>query len=362
MSWSIVNESDISVTTEDVHIDHFELRRADQLIQINGCLSENDFDELRADLENINISEFGLILGLENKIEGSLSGWASISNPYSNFQYMGDLWLQDFFVDDHNIGDLMVHSNWDDERQAVHLEGELDVNDIQTFNFIGSYDTDEDIIDLFLDFDQTDIAFVNALVDPEVMNDMSGTINGRVKLLGSVSAPELQGTLILNDARAKLELLGVHYAIDGPIQIEKDMIALNSVPLKDEEGNTGSVIGTIFHQNFDNWNFDIQVNFEDDMRSQQNEFPFALAPLDQFLILNTSYKEDDVYYGKAYGRGNANISGYANNLEINLDVETVQGTKINFPMYGVSEIEEDFDFVSFVDTEISESIENDKSP
>ena len=48
MAWEIVNESDISITTEDIHINKFKLNRDDQIIQLNGCLSENDFDELRA--------------------------------------------------------------------------------------------------------------------------------------------------------------------------------------------------------------------------------------------------------------------------------------------------------------------------
>ena len=146
-----------------------------------------------------------------------------------------------------------------------------------------------------------------ALIDPEVLSDISGKIHGKVKLLGTPVEPELDGTLNLKNARAKLELLGVHYSVDGDILVKKEMVALNAIPLKDEEGNTGSVIGTIYHQNFDDWNFDLQVNFEDDMDSRNNTIPFAVSPLNQFLVLNTSYEEDVVYYGKAYGRGNANI-------------------------------------------------------
>ena len=66
-SWNVVNESDISITTEDIHINKFELKREDQLITINGCVSENDFDKLNFNLMNLNTSELGTILGLENK-------------------------------------------------------------------------------------------------------------------------------------------------------------------------------------------------------------------------------------------------------------------------------------------------------
>ena len=361
MSWGIMKESDISITTEDIHISKFELNRDDQLIQINGCLSENDFDELRAHFENIDLAEIGLILGLENQFAGTLSGWSALSNPYSNFRYIGDLSLNEFYVDEHEIGDLLVQTNYDNSINGIELFGELDVNDIQTFNFSGNYLLETDSLDLYLDFDDTDISFVNAFVNPEDVSEIAGTLNGRIKLEGEIVKPQLKGSLSVNNAQAKLELLGVKYYLDGAIDVYEDLFALNSVPIRDEEGNTGSVIGSIFHENFEEWNFDIQINFEDDVTTRQPKFPFNVKPLDQFLVLNTVYKDGDIYYGKAYGRGTANISGYANNMAITLDIETREGTKIDFPMYGISEIDEDFDFVSFVNEGINEAIEDNKT-
>ena len=360
-SWSIVKESDISITSEDIHISKFELKREDQLIELNGCLSENDFDELRAEFDNIDLAEIGLILGLENQLTGKLSGWGSLSNPYSNLQYMGDLSLNGFYIDEHEVGDLLVQTNWDAESRGIVLDGEMDVNNIQTFNFSGLYMLENDSLDIYLYFDETDISFVNAFIDPTEVSEIGGALNGRVRLDGTINEPKLKGNLSVKNAQAKLELLGVKYYLDGEIEVFEDLFALNSVPLKDEEGNTGSVIGSIFHENFTNWNFDIQVNFEDNISSRKQIFPFNLEPLNQFLILNTSYKDGDVYYGKAYGRGTANISGYANNMSITLDVETREGTNINFPMYGISEIEEDFDFVRFLSDSISESINDNKT-
>jgi len=359
-SWNVVNASDISITTEDIHINKFELKRGDQLISINGCVSENDFDKLNFNLMNLNISELGTILGLENKLDGTLSGWGILSNPYSNFQYMGDLSLDSFFIDNREVGDMLVQTNWNSLKNGINMLGELNVNDIQTFNFSGFYFLENEVLDLYLDFDDTDISFVNAFVDPEDVSDIGGTLNGRVKLSGEINAPKLNGSLSVDAAQAKLEILGVKYYLDGAIEIQEDLFALNSVPVRDEEGNTGSLVGTIFHENFQDWNFDVQVNFEDDMTRRQKEFPYHFEPLEQFLVLNTSYKEGDIYFGKAYGRGTANISGYANNMEITLDIETRKGTEVNFPMYGVSDIEEDFDFVSFVNDNISSNVEDDK--
>ena len=149
-----------------------------------------------------------------------------------------------------------------------------------------------------MDFDDTDISFVNAFTDPEDISEIGGKLNGRISLDGDVMKPQLNGNLVVSDAQAKIEMLGVKYYLNGKIEVYEDLFALNAVPIKDEEGNTGSVIGSIFHENFQDWNFDVQVNFEDDYTTQQPN----VKPLTQFLVLNTEHKDGDIYYGKAYGR------------------------------------------------------------
>ena len=73
--------------------------------------------------------------------------------------------------------------------------------------------------------------------------------------------------------------------------------------------------------------------------------------------MNTIYKEGDVYYGKGYGTGIVEISGNTDNLEINVNLKTEEGSKIFFPMYGTSDINEEENFISFKNKAITNSIE-----
>jgi hypothetical protein len=77
------------------------------------------------------------------------------------------------------------------------------------------------------------------------------------------------------------------------------------------------------------------------------------------MLLNTKYKEGDVYYGKAYGRGTANISGYGAVMNVSVNVQTRKGTKLVFPMYGTSELEEE-SIITFVSDENLAPILDDK--
>ena len=345
--WEIVNESDISITSEDIHIEQFELSREGQNIKMNGCLSENDFDQLYVYTRNVDVAEISSILGLDRSLEGLLSGWSVFSNPYSNFNYIGDLSLKQFHLAKESIGDVWLRTGWNNELNAVELRGELKVDNHKTFNILGSYFVKRKDLDLSLLFDNTDVSFLNALVDPDVINDISGDLDGLLEVHGPWNAPIIQGSLSLDEVHAKVELLGVDYYLDGVIDVQESLFALNNVPFRDPEGNTGSIIGSVFHDNFQNWSYDIQLNFEDDITKRQTTFPFGFEPLKQFLILDTEYKDGDSYFGKAYGRGNANISGYGENMNITLNVLTQENTILNFPMYGSSDIEEDYEFVNF---------------
>ena len=359
LQWKIENESEINLSSEDVHVSKLKLARNEQLIEINGCLSRNNSDKIKIDIERFDLNELSQILGLPTELSGKFSGWGEISNPYTNFNYMGDARIENFKVNNEEVGNIQLMTDWNAKRESVIVNGDLEYKLQRTFQFEGMYDIATDNLDLFLDFVNTDIEFTNAFMDPSVVRDISGNINGKIRVMGNPSAPRLEGKLKLNQGSAFVELLGVKYTIDGVINVEKDAFLIDPIPVRDEEGNTASLVGAINHNNFEKWNFDLQFNFEDDLFKR----PLANGksiPLERFMVLNTKYKDGDVYYGKAYARGYANIEGTESSLSVTVEAETKQNTQIYFPMYGVSDLNETEDFVTIIDKSIKEKVKKDK--
>ena len=352
IAWEIANQSDITLAEKELSVNDFELHRGYQSIKINGCLSENRRDQLRFDVIGLDLSELSSLVGLPNMYSGRFSGWGTLATPYTNLSIAADANLEQLQIDGQSVGDIMLHSDWNDARQSIVLEGTLQYQNERTFDFDGLYKLKEDELDLGLNFKQTDISFVNAFMDPEVVAQIKGKLNGRLRLNGSPSTPELSGKLQLQGGGAEIAILGVNYQLEGNIQVTEDAFFLDNIPVKDPEGNVAYLSSAINHTNFDKWNYDIQINFEDDLKKidpRTNQ----LVPLEKFLVLNTQYKEGDVYYGKAYGRGTANIFGTISNTEITVDATTRKGTEVVFPMYGMSEIDDDDNFVQFVQDGVS---------
>lgn len=359
LQWEIENESEINLSPNDVHVSNLKLSRNEQLIQINGCLSKNNSDKLKLDIDKFDLNELSQLLGLGAELDGKFSGWGEISNPYTNFNYMGDARIEAFKIDKEEIGNIQIMSDWNQKRESVILNGDLEYKNQQTFDFSGMYDISADNLDLNLNFENTDIAFTNAFLDPSVVRDISGKLNGKISVKGKPSEPKLNGKLKLNQGTAKVELMGVKYNIEGNIIIEEDAFLIDPIPVRDEDGNTAALVGTVNHYNFEKWNFDLQFNFEDDLFNRPLSNGKAV-PLDQFKVLKTKYKDGDIYYGTAYARGYANIEGTEKSLSITVEAETRPNTQIFFPMYGFSELDEKEDFITILDKTIKDNVKKEK--
>ena len=357
MRWDIENQSDILITDRDVHISKLKLQKnnsanpqggqkKDQYVSIDGCISRNDADRLNFKVHDLDLGQLGELIGSEMNLKGSLNSWGYISNPYENLTYLGDVSIEGLYLNNQEVGDIYAQSGWNKASQSIAMNGDLIYKGKESFTFEGHYFTErkEENIELDLVFDQTDISFANAFLDADVVSKVRGKLDGKLRVSGSPDFPKLDGSLNLLEGNAKMEMLGVNFGFNGKISADEYGFYIDNMPVTDEEGNTGSLIGSVYHNQYKDWNFDLQFDLEQDYYARGKNGPL---PLQKFLVLNTAYKEGETYYGKAYGTGTANIFGYTDNLEITVDIKTEKGTQIYFPMFGVSEISEEDSFVRF---------------
>lgn len=346
--WDIVNNSQILVAPKDIQIQNFMMRRENQYISLDGCLCTSQEDRLNVKINDFQLEDFASLLGVSVGVKGTLNGEGSISNPFDNLGFTGKAKVTSLYIDEEEVGEVNVEGNWDKSSESIALNGDLFYRNNQTFNFDGNYyfARKENSLDFKLVFDYTDIQFTNVFMDPNVVSGIRGLVEGRVKVTGTPDAPELDGRINLRGGSAKVEMFGVNFGLNGEILMDKDGIYINNMPVIDEEGNAGSVTGQVYHNNFKDWNFDLGFNFEEDAMNRDPQMAWRMVPLERFLVMNTTYKEGSVYYGKAYVTGRANISGYADKLDISVSMKTQKGSAIDFPMYGVKELEED-SFITF---------------
>lgn len=348
--WNVERAAVITIDSTTVDVAGLRLTSGEQFIAVNGKVSTNDEDKLNFELNEVDLQKLGQMIGLDIAMEGKLNGWGFITNPYKNLTYMGDINVRKLVIDGEEVGDVYLLSQWDDYKNMIDLSGDLIYRGVPTFQFKGHYDIskESDNLDFDLVFDQTNIAFANAFMDPLVIDNIRGFINGQLDVKGSISRPVIEGKVNLDNASAKIVMLGTSFSFTGPMHADKDGFYIDYMPISDAEGNTGSLTGSIYHTDYKNWNFDVAINIEEDYYKRDPNQRWIKLPLDRFLVMNTDGKNGDVYYGKAYTTGTVGIFGYLNNLDINVNVKTQRGTWINLSLFGQSELSENniIEFIS----------------
>ena len=107
---------------------------------------------------------------------------------------------------------------------------------------------------------------------------------------------------------------------------ELNNISLGTVDLESKT----TLNGKIFHKDYKNWNLDLAFQS------------------DKLYIINREFSENQNFYGKAFIGGDILLNGPTNNVSINIDAITRDGTSIVIPnsqSYSV----EDFSFIKFSD-------------
>jgi len=346
--WNIDKEATVILGDKLMEVNNFRINSNEQFISVNGKVSTDDNDKLQFLIDEIDLHKMSQMLGFDVALEGKLNGWGYIVNPYDNLRYLGDMKIQGFTIKQEEVGDIYFMSQWNNTQKLVNISGDLIHGNNSSCQFEGTYDifTKEDNIDMGIIFDHTNIAFVTAFIDELVIDNVSGYINGRIEMSGSLARPILDGQIELEQTQARIVMLGTNFFVHGTMYADKDGFYIDYMPISDIEGNTGALTGSVFHTDYSNWNVNVEINIEEDYYKRDPNRSWVRLPLERFLILDTDGSKDDVYYGKAYATGTIGIFGTPDNLEFNVTLRSQRGTSVNLDFFAQRDLNED-DFIAF---------------
>ncbi|RZK52751.1 MAG: translocation/assembly module TamB, partial [Pedobacter sp.] len=126
-----------------------------------------------------------------------------------------------------------------------------------------------------------------------------------------------------------LNYLKTTYIINDEVQVNNTIIDLDELILNDLDGNEAIATGTVNLNDINNP--DIQAEL--------------IAT--NFMALNTTSKDNPVYYGRAYASGKFSFRGPTDDMTIDIDAKAEKGTIFNLPLNS-SETVSDKDFITFV--------------
>ena len=343
--WVFNEDNKIILDKGDLNFDNVSLSSGDQTLAVNGYLSKDPEKSLLLDVDRFQIENLNPLLHKE--YYGEINGEIILTDFFGKRRIESAITVDEFKVSRFLVGNIEGTSRWDEATKHLNIDYDVTRESENTISFHGFIAPNEEDEQLNIDakFNKANIHFIEPFID-NYFTRINGLASGDFKIQGRLNYPVLKGNGLLEEGHIKINYLNTEYDFKGFIFFDENEIGVRSLQVEDKNDNLAFLNGGIFHDGFTNFVLDIS------------------GDLKNFEVLNTSSKDNDLYYGNAFATGNINMLGALRNLTITANAKSESGTKIFIPLTTTSTVaQEDFiNFVSKKDTLSNELAAEDNTP
>jgi hypothetical protein len=174
-----------------------------------------------------------------------------------------------------------------------------------------------------------------------------GSFDSNLRIFGAPPKPRIEGDLLVSNAALTVDFLQTRYYIDQQTIVAKDFLfdATGAI-IKDKFGNIATVEGGMTH----NYLKDLGID--------------ASLKTNHFLALDTKKGDNELFYGRAMGKGEVDFNGPLNRIDIYVNARVGDSTRLVIPVSYGSDASE-LSYIRFNERKREEDINKvgeDKSP
>ncbi|MEM9388966.1 MAG: translocation/assembly module TamB domain-containing protein [Bacteroidota bacterium] len=324
--WSLRADNLISISGKEINVNDLSLYHENQNIKLEGALSENKEKKLLLTLDSIDIGSINTILSKD--LDGIVNGSTSMQDYYHDMRVTSDLTIYRFSVNEFLVGDITGKNTWNNQNQNFDVNFAIHRLDQKVLDLEGTYAPANEGLNLTAELNRTELKILEPFLD-SYFTEIFGTATGELSITGPLKAPILMGAGKIEDAGLHVNYLNTDYTLNGGFYLNETQIGFDEIDVKDENNNHGTIDGYLSHEEFENLSINIQ------------------GVLNDFMVLNTSAKDNELFYGTGIASGTVEFQGPLNNMIISADATSRKGTRIFIPVGGATNIEQE-DYINFV--------------
>lgn len=335
--WTVSQGNAIQFGRSGVMARNFVLSRAGQQISINSQpMGLNN--PMSVNFTNFKIETLTEIARKDSLLAGgTINGNAVIRNFATSPIFTSDLNISDFSFRGDTVGNIALKVN--NERANtlaanVGITGRGNQVDMNGFYYINNSS-----FDMTMDITRLNLESIQGFTMGN-LKDATGNLSGRLAITGTTAAPKINGDVNFNDAAFRIGMFNSLYRVDDErIRFNDQGINFNNFTLLDSAGNTANVDGMVYTQNFLDYRFNLDVDTEN------------------FQVLNSTAKDNELYYGKLFVDSRIRIRGSVENPEVDSDIKVLENTNLTVVLPqtnpGIVEREGIVEFVDMDDPQVS---------
>ncbi|MFD0763566.1 translocation/assembly module TamB domain-containing protein [Mucilaginibacter lutimaris] len=332
-NWKIQEQVRIRLLDGKTQISGFELSNGIQKVRINGFVSDNAADKLKVQFEKFSMATLNQLTKASGiLLKGSLNGDVVLTSITKKPGVEANLGVDSLMMNKTLVGDVKIVSNLDNDRGQANVKLNINNRGTETMNIAGIYTLGkqtDDKLDFDIKMDHTEAIIFEPFIK-DLVSDVKGAVSADLKLTGTPSKPELNGSLSLDNTGITVNYLKTAYTVNDKLTVSNSVIKIDKMILKDIRGGTGEANGTVDLNNISNPTLNIVLDAKN------------------LMALNTTFKDNHLYYGTAYGSGTFSFTGPIDNMNIDIKASTQAGTVFNIPL-NTSSTAADYDFIRWID-------------
>jgi hypothetical protein len=328
-NWDFVENNNLIVSHNNYVFKNFGISSKGERIIANGELSMDSTKSLLVNIDSFNIENINELVEQHN-FKGTANGFIDIQNFQNQFLLSTELSLFDFYLDDFLIGDINGYSNWEPQEQKLMMDYIVQRQDQDIIKIEGSYSPTNEVnpLDLKAKLRKTNLVIVEPFINT-IFSDMKGEVDGEFKISGKLQRPVVNGTGKITNGGIRVNYLNTYYDYTGNINFNQEKVTFENIQLTDDQGNTGFLNGDLLHDGFTDLRLDLR------------------GVMNNLKVLNTSAKDNQLYYGTAFTSGEVTFRGSVGNLTIDASAKSEKGTRIFIPVESTSSVEQE-DYINFI--------------
>ncbi len=327
--WHITANNLIDIRGREVTFSNLAVSNQNQMITLEGSVSESLNEDAELTLREFDLRTLNPLLA--HQLRGVVNGYINIRDFYNSVNLESELKIEELVVDNFLIGDIDGVAKWESSDQRVHVNYNVFRQDEAIVTLTGTYDpkAETDKINMRAVLNQTHIdvlqSFFNGLI-----SKVAGTATGRLSISGTLDAPVVKGSVIVSNGQFNYNYLNTLYHFDGPIYFTENEIGVRNLRLYDEDNHVAIVKGGVYHDGFRQFGVDLTANMQ------------------EFKVLNTTFRDNDLFYGTAYVTGTLTLLGAFENLDVRVTAKSNKGTRIAIPVTDTREITGEEEYIRFI--------------
>ncbi|MXS70596.1 translocation/assembly module TamB [Flavobacteriaceae bacterium W22] len=318
--------------TADFEIRNLKIYSDDSSLMINESTfkSAKDF-YVDAEVENFAIEKLFEMQAEGNlmDIKGLANGNVKIKMDQNTLQPLVDLTVDNIMMNGNDMGDVTISAvngfslNVYDVDVRVASAGVLGGNNLHLTGTVNN-NTSSPTIDFNTELRDFDLSFTQQFVQ-SIFGNLRGKATGDLKINGTLKNLDYSGDIALKDFGLKLLFTGVDYSFDDTvISLSRGLAILNNIGVRDGRANSqGTISGAIQFETLSSMGVNLVMR------------------ADNLLMLNTTQKDYDLFWGRVFGQGDLYVDGPVSALNLSTpNMKALNGSTFTFNSSSTSNVDE----------------------